>query len=31
MGILVVGNVVKCASADFVAAVESNLNKYEKS
>ena len=27
MGILVVGNVVKCASADFVAAVESNLNK----
>ena len=27
MGVLVVGNVVKCASADFVAAVESNLNK----
>ena len=27
MGILVVGNVVKCASADFVALVESNLNK----
>ena len=27
MGILVVGNVVKCASAEFVAAVESSLNK----
>ena len=27
MGILVVGNVVKCASADFVALVENNLNK----
>ena len=27
MGILVVGNVVKCASAEFVSLVENNLNK----
>lgn len=27
MGILVVGNVVKCASAEFVSLVESGLNK----
>jgi hypothetical protein len=27
MGVLVVGNVVKCASSEFVALVETNLNK----
>lgn len=27
MGILVVGNTVKCASAEFVALVENSLNK----
>lgn len=27
MGILVVGNIVKCASAEFVSLVENNLNK----
>lgn len=27
MGILVVGNVVKCASSEFVSMVENNLNK----